>query len=313
MAALLLGLSTARRLYADRPAPQLSYLLSLTPPFLLKLRVALKCAIERLGAETVTEQLQLPREITAKLGTPDSLQADLTDCCSIETPLERPIPTVILTEDKSLPVLPITEEDKKAAVSLYNRGIKLQYIAGLFGLTNPKVINSWGDWKKRPKHEADNNLERRQKILDRLQAGEDPKTIRADMHLKERVYRELLGTPIQPGFTYEQYQEAMSLANGDKSMKKVCKMLGIPSYFVRRWMNGKGIPPKPLLEEDREGSVDTKKRAILKFYESGNSTLAAKVAGVSQQNVVERWVMKYQQAVDEQGRSEAAENSKDTA
>ena len=39
--------------------------------------------------------------------------------------------------------------------------------------------------------------------------------------------------------------------------------------------------------------------------------MAAKAVGLSQPTVVERWVMKYQQAVDERDKSEAAEGNKD--
>jgi hypothetical protein len=76
-------------------------------------------------------------------------------------------------------------------------------------------------------------------------------------------------------------------------------------------LSGKGVPPKPLFEEERDSSTDTRKKAILKFYESGNAAMAAKAVGLSQPTVVERWVMKYQQAVDERDKSDTAEGNKD--
>lgn len=314
VAVLLLGLGTARRLYADRPAPQPFSLLASS--FLPRLQVALKFALDRIGLEAVCDHLKLPRPIAMALMGAETCKgnADLAECRSLESsPASVLVPKFHSSEEKleAVKVVQLTEEEKSTAVSLYNRGVKLHYIAGLYDILNPKAISSWGDWKKRPKFEADNNIEKRTMLMDRLQRGEDPKAIRADLHLKERVYRELLGVPIKCTFSYDQYELAVREMNSDKSTKMVCKNLGIPSYFIRRWLQGKGMPPKPLFEEDHDGAIDTKKKAILKFYEGGNAAVAAKAVGLSQPSVVERWVMKYQQAVDERDKSDAVEASKD--
>ncbi len=138
--------------------------------------------MDRLGIETVCEHLKLPRPLAMALMGIETNKgnADLADCRSLESTTESVLIPKMNSDEKreAVTIVQLTEEEKSTAVALYNRGVKLPYIAGLYDILNPKAISSWGDWKKRPKFEADNNIEKRTALINRLQRGEDPKAIR---------------------------------------------------------------------------------------------------------------------------------------
>ena len=273
-----------------------------TSPFLQRLVALLKHCCATLGVEETSARLLLPVTIGTVLAgnnyeEANSTDDELADCRSLE---HTAVATPVVEEKRdSEAVLQLTDEAKRSALLMYHKGVKLQYIAGLFDIINPRVINCWGDWKRRPKFEAEKNIEKRAQIRDMLDRGESPKAIRTALRLTERAYLNLIGVPLCYSFPRSVYDAAMQQLERYNSRRIVSRNLKVPVYFLRRWVAGKGVPEKALLESDGEGSVEAKRKAIAKFYETGSAPTAAKLVGAPTPQVVERWVVTYQQAADE--------------
>ena len=229
---------------------------------------------------------------------------ELTECGSIEGAKTDQVESGTEEHKEIDATLDLSEDEKRRAVNLYTKGIRLPYVARLFNIENPRVIFCWSDWKKRPKIEADKNLERRRQIQKMIARGDSVKSIRAELKLKQQLYRELAGIAIGPSFTYSMYERVKQQMEMLNSMKVVSKNTGVPVYFVKKWMTGKGIPMKDVIEGDEEASAEMKRKAIEKFYETGNALAAASHTGARNPQLIERWVVKYQHAVDEREKCE---------
>ena len=308
IAAVLLGTAAAQELYGcSSLSCPLALLLS--SPFFLRLRHLLH--LFSLSQSPALLSLGLPQCIATALAHPPQPDLkDLESTSSLETsvpPIKKPAsptspdetppqPSPSQLED---PIVPITDEEKRRAIGLLNKGVKLQYIAGLFGIVNPKVIYSWNDWKKRPKSEMERNLAKRREIEDRQRAGEPLKRIKDEMKLKQKMYRELLGIPVGRIFTRAMYDTALQQMEVLGCLKVTSRKSGVPAYFIKKWLSGKGIPEKDLIEEDEEGTVEVKKRAIERFYETGNALVVSSELGLKTPQQLERWLAQFQRAVDE--------------
>lgn len=309
IAAVILGTSAAQELYGcSSLSCPLSLLLS--SPFLLRLRHLLH--LFSISHSPTLVSLGLPQDIaTALTQSPQPDLKDLESTSSLETssqPVKKPAspsspddsqtsqPSPAILED---PIVPITDEEKRRVIGLLSKGVKLQYIAGLFGIVNPKVIYSWNDWKKRPKGEMERNMAKRREIEERLRAGESVKRIKEEMKLKQKMYRELMGIPVGRIFTRAMYDTALQQMEVLGCLKVTSRKSGVPAYFIKKWLSGKGIPEKDLIDEDEEGTVEFKKKAIERFYETGNALVVSSELGLKTPQQLERWLAQFQRAVDE--------------
>ena len=299
MASFLLGPTLAQRLYQVTPSHMILHQSALrSTPFIQRLRAVLQHCCATLGTDAASEKLQLPKAIAEALAVSTVSNTKYVDVGASEGAEEKREAEVVLN---------VTEEQKRAILNMYLKGVKVEYIAGLFNILNSKVIHSWGDWQKRPKFEAERNIEKREQIHSLLRAGENVKTVKYLLKLKETLYREQMGIAVGAAFTTNDYGAVMQQMATHNSRTLAIRNTRVPGYMIKRWTEGKSVPLKPVLESDAEASVDIKKLAIARFYETGNALSAAKSAGVAQPQVVERWVVKYQQAVDEQERGKESE------
>lgn len=303
IATVFLGAAAAQELYGSHTHFSISLLFS--SPFLLRIRQILhRCALSKadlLLKSGLSQRIVDGLMQSQKLDTRDLEATGSLDTC--ELAIKRPnSPTLAPSSPKATledPILTITDEEKKRATVLISKGVKLQYIAGLFGIVNPKIMHSWNDWKKRPKGEMERNLVKKREIEERLQNGEDPKSIKDDMKLKQKMYRELMGIAVGRIFTRSMYDNALQQMEVLGSLKVTARKCGVPAYFIKKWLTGKGIPEKDLIEEDEEATVEIKKKAIERFYETGNALIVSSEMGLKTPQVLERWVTQYQKAVDE--------------
>ena len=280
MLCLLLDTSETQRLYGQEQGVSLTY----ESGFIQRVREMVRQCCETMGVEEACSQLKLPRAIG------DYLTG------SFDQPAE---PKEKTPDEREIEILSLSEEDKKLVVQMYLKGIRITYIATLFGITNAKVINSWGDWRKRPRLEAQKFLERRARIQQHLDQGMSVKEARDAYKLTNKAYREVMGIPRHDPFPLETYEEAVMQLQQCKSAAEVAQKIQLPTYLVQKWAQGKAVPQRPVLFTDSEGSADTKLAAIKKFYETGNRQQAADSTGVSPETV-EQWVMKFQKTVSDQ-------------
>ena len=301
IAFLLLGAEAAQELYGCSETTveeQLRTLTLTSSMFLLRLRTLLKMSCANLGLDTVCTKLQLPVKIATYIKTGS------VDPQPVKRQKAEPPP---FEDHRENGELTITPEQRQQAVTMYDRGVNMMYIAALFGVVNMSVIHSWGDWRRLPKQDAAKNTEKRRAIQDRIAKGDSPQTIRLALRIKDRVYRDLMGTPIGVMFTYNTYEvvkKQMAIVNFDRV---VSRNTGVPMYFIKRWMEGFDIPPRPLIETDEDGLAENKWTAIEKYYETGSSMMAADAIGATNPQLVERWVEKFQRRVDERGVTEPRE------
>lgn len=276
---LLLDTSEAQRLYGKEEGAALSY----ESGFIQRIREMIRQCCEVMGVEETCHQLRLPRAIGDYLiGSFD--------------PPAKPKETI---DERAIEILHLPEEDKKLVVQMYLKGIRITYIATLFGITNAKVINSWGDWRKRPRLEAQKFLERRARIQQLLDQGMSVKEARDAYKLTNKAYREVMGIPRHDPFPLETYEAVVLQLQQCKAPAEIAEKTGVPVYLVQKWAQGKAIPQRPVLFSDSDASAETRATVIKKFYETGSTQQAADSAGVSPQ-VVEQWVMKYQKTVSDQ-------------
>lgn len=272
----------------------------LVSPFLLRLRQLLHQACATHGVETVRQALDIPKAVMHGLEAPME-ETELKECRSLDLAPDTKDPVLPVEEHKEPRSVPLefSEEEKRKAVNLFRRGVKLEYIGCLYHISNPKAILSWDDWRSRPKAEADRNLEKRKQIQRMLNHGETVKNIKAELKIKQRLYRELMGIAVRDTFTRAAYESVVAQMTAYNSLRIVSKNTNVPPYFIKKWLSGKGIPPKDVLEGDDTASVEIKRKAIEIFYETGNALAATPVVGAKHAHLVERWVLQFQKLVDE--------------
>ena len=272
----------------------------LVSPFLLRLRQLLHQACAAHGIEVVRQALDIPKAVVQGLEAQVE-ENELKECHSLDLLPDTKDPVVLPEEHKEPRSIPLefTEEEKRKAVTLFRRGVKLEYIGCLYHISNPKAILSWDDWRSRPKAETDRNLEKRKQIQRMLNHGESIKNIKAELKIKQRLYRELMGIAVRDTYTRVAYDSVVTQMAAYNSLRIVSKNTNVPPYFIKKWLSGKGIPPKDVLEADDTASVDTKRKAIEIFYETGNALAATPVVGAKNAHLVERWVLQFQKLVDE--------------
>lgn len=151
VASFLLGREVATELLGGEQ-PQHSDALLLSP-FVLRLRQVLHLACTSLGSDTLRQALHLSKPLVqgleAPIDTSELMQFQCID--SIPETKETLCP---VEEQRPDPQVSLTEEEKRKAVLLFRRGVKLEYIACLFQIANPKAILCWDDWRTYPKSEA---------------------------------------------------------------------------------------------------------------------------------------------------------------
>lgn len=242
--------------------------------FMQRLRLLLKHCISALGVEATSRLLQLPQPICH---------------CLVSDPMDFPDDE---GQDEEVE-LSVSDEQRKAAVAMYQRGIKPQYIVGLFDIINPKVVESWGDWCRRPKAEAERHTTLRGQARKLLESGQPAKSIRLRLEMDERAYCDLMGIAVGAVFSRTHYDAVLKQGG---SPQVASAKTGVPIHVVSAWLRGRRVPPKPLVDSDSEAPAADKKAAISCYYQTGNALLAGGRKFTPQ--TVERWVAKYQQAVD---------------
>ena len=241
---------------------------------------------ETLGVEETCARLQIPTAFGDYLtGSNNERKPEATDTAY---------------DQKQIEILDLPEEDKQRIVQMYLKGIRIPYIATLYGITNGKVINSWGDWRKRPPMEGRKFLERRAHLQKLLAQGMSVKEARAVYKITNKVFREIMGIPRRDPFPIEVYEQVIEMLQQGKSANDITEVTGVPLYLIRKWESGKGIPHRPVLVDDQEGTADLKAAAIKLFYETGDAQKAADALGIDSKELIERWTLEFQTIVSSQ-------------
>lgn len=199
LAALLLGVDTAVQLYCSSQEDLEAQVRALTPtqlPFLQKLREALRQCCKAVGVESTFKHLALPVAVGQYLvdteeGIEGEIEVKPQELASALMPPDSPKDTETMDSEVEKPGIP-SEETKQRAIRLYQKGIKVTYVAELFKV-EPAIIHSWGSWSKRPAAEMERNLQKKQQIQDLVSHGETMKAICLELKLKPKAYHELLG------------------------------------------------------------------------------------------------------------------------
>lgn len=296
LAALLLGEESALELDSSFAGSLQDHIRAISPTesrFMKRLREVLVRVCKTVGAESAAQQLRLPQVVG---------QYFVERCEEVElTPNQMKVAGVMMR-----PVVAITEEESKTGVSeevrekivrLYKKGIKVQYLTELFGVESPLLVHSWGNWVRRPTAEAECNMSRRAQVLSLLRQGEMPKSICNELHLKPKVYRELIGQCAGQVFSRAMYDSVKQQMAILKIKNIVSKNTGVSVYIINKWLEDKDIPGEDLVVSDETGLRDTKLEAIELFYDTGSSTSVAVCLGL-EPGLVKQWVREFQKAVD---------------
>ena len=287
-----------------------------TSPFLQRLREALTHCCTKVGVESAHKHLLLPLQVGQYLVDPENMEKaakKLKIATAVQPPDTPPEDDAPNDEAAGMdePTCGFSEETKQKVIKLYNKGIRVNYIAELYGVESPKLVHSWGNWSKRTTAEAEANLQKRAQIQTLLDQGETPKAICQELKLKPKNYREYLGLPYGPIFSREAYEKVIQQMQIVKVKNTVSKNTGVSIYIMNKWLDGKDIPEEDAIMDDEEATRDVKRQAIENFYETGSAVQAGTVVG-RQPNQVKKWVVDFQRNVDKKSsryREKAQEGS----
>jgi len=258
-----------------------------------RLREVLVRVCKTVGAESAAQQLRLP-VVVGQYYVDKCEEAELTPSqMKVAGVMMRPV--IATTEEESK--TGVSEEIREKVVRLYKKGVKVQYLTELFGVESPLLVHSWGNWVRRPPAEAECNLSRRAQVLSLLRQGEMPKSICSELHIKPKVYRELIGQCAGQVFSRAMYDSVKQQMAILRIKNIVSKNTGVSVYIINKWLEEKDVPGEDLVVSDDTGLRDTKLEAIELFYDTGSTIAVATSLGL-EPGLVKLWVRDFQKAVD---------------
>lgn len=303
LAALLLGVDNAVQLYCGSQEDIEAQVRGLSPaqlPFLQRLREALRQCCKAVGVESTFKYLALPVAVGQYLvdteeGNESEAEMKPQELAAALMPPDSPKDTETLDSEAEKPGVP-SDETKQRAVRLYQKGIKVAYVAELFKV-EPALIHSWGNWSKRTAAEMERNIQKRQQIQDLLTHGETMKAICQELKLKPKAYHELLGETSGLTLSRTLYDKVMQQMPILKVKNTVSKNTGVSVYIINKWLEGKDIPAADLLTDDEDTTKDVKRTAVEAFYDTGSLASAAAMVKRTPA-MVKKWVLDFQSKVD---------------
>jgi len=301
LAALLLGVDTAAQLYCSSQEDLEAQVRALAPaqlPFLQRLREALRQCCRTVGVESTFKHLALPVAVGQYLVDTEGSEGEAEvrqELVGALMPPDSPKDTETMDSEVEKPGI-ASDETKQRATRLYQKGIKVAYVAELFKV-EPALIHSWGGWSKRPAAEIERNMQKKQQILDLVAHGETMKAICQELKLKPKAYHELLGETSGLTFSRSLYDKVMQQMPILKIKNTVSKNTGVSVYIINKWLEGKDVPAADLLTDDEDTTKDVKRTAVEGFYDTGSLASAAAMVKKTPA-MVKKWVLDFQRKVD---------------
>ncbi|CAG9321433.1 unnamed protein product [Blepharisma stoltei] len=260
-------------------------------PCFEKLRTTLIDVVTSIGEEKTSAMLSISPE-ALKIITTQKLNNSKNNSTKQATPkknIHAPKPPSIDYSN--------TESLKDRIVRLYNAGVRIKCIQGLYDLQSPGLIHSLCNWTRCDAETVEKLKNKRQEILNLRNEGKTDEEIIAQLKIAHQKLKEIAGdfNRTKLFFTKQDIEDAKDLAKILKNRDKAARELGISGVIFRKWIDGK----IETLWETENGEEPLKKLALLEnYFIMKNVEKAAKSANVDLLRAG-RWIKQFEKKMTE--------------